>query len=458
MEEVFEEAVEEEEEDNRELSWTESLRRSKLPVLVWVVFITTFAACAFGGTGFLAFSVAGYAWILCLALSVMVIPANLDRIAFPVSIWLPWILFVVIEGYMSDYVNLQRSTMLLCPIIVGMAASTGRIDETQLFNFSLLMKVFALALLILTSLLTGLLVTGKLPGATGLAPQAITATILASFFASGYSFGRVNDLFWWSAIVLLPVVALTRMAIFVSGLSLPATFAPMKFPTRATLLVVVMLLGVGLFYTSRVQGKMFMSGQGTIEDIGNEEDLATSGRRHMAEVLVEQISEKPIWGYGANASEDLILKLTEGTLTHPHDDWLRFMYDYGAVGTVLFFFTLVIQVRHLLKKAHRTEGEIRTFFFAAASTFLPFALIMFTDNIVLYAAFFGNLQFTIIGLAYAAEKRSRLEKVYYEDDEFYENQYRRTSRSLVYREDEGSGNDDTDPTSKSPEPPEDQSR
>jgi hypothetical protein len=61
---------------------------------------------------------------------------------------------------------------------------------------------------------------------------------------------------------------------------------------------------------------------------------------------------------------------------------------------------------------------------------------MFTDNIVLYAAFYGNLQFTIIGLAYAAEKRARLEKILYEEDEFYENQYSKTSRSLYYREDE----------------------
>jgi len=125
-------------------------------------------------------------------------------------------------------------------------------------------------------------------------------------------------------------------------------------------------------------------------------------------------------GHGANASEELILKLSEGQLTHPHNDWLRFLYDYGIVGAALFLLTVINQVRHLLKKAWNTEGELRTFFFAAASSFLPFVLMMFTDNIVLYAAFYGNLQFTIIGLAYAAEKRARLEKVLYEEDEFYE--------------------------------------
>ncbi len=31
---------------------------------------------------------------------------------------------------------------------------------------------------------------------------------------------------------------------------------------------------------------------------------------------------------------------------------------------------------------------------------------MFTDNIIPYAAFFGNLQFTLLGLAYAAHAAS----------------------------------------------------
>jgi len=181
---------------------------------------------------------------------------------------------------------------------------------------------------------------------------------------------------------------------------------------------------------------MFMKGEGTLQDIGDEKNLATSGRRHIAEILILEIANKPWWGHGANASEELILKLSEGQLTHPHNDWLRFLYDYGIVGTALFLLSMIFQVRHLLKKARHSHGEIRAFFSATASSFLPFALIMFTDNIVLYAAFYGNLQFTIMGLAYAAEKRSRLEKVSYDDDEFYEPPPGRTTRSIAYREED----------------------
>jgi O-antigen ligase len=442
IEEVTDEVLEEVEEVGT-LSWKDALRRSKLSIIVWIVFITTFFACTFGGANFLMYSISGYAWILCFAFSVMVIPANFDSMSFPISVWMPWGLFIILSGYMSDYTNLQRSAILLCPIVVGMAASTAKIDEEQLLNFGILIRIFSVSLLLLATFLTGLLLTGQLPGTTALAPQAITATLLASFFVSGYSFGRVRDLLWWGAVAMLPVLALTRMAIFVSGLSLPFTLSPLKLRLRIILSLTVALLGLALFYTPRVQEKMFMKGEGTLKDIGDEKNLATSGRRYMAEVLLLEIANKPWLGHGANASEEIILKLSNGQLTHPHNDWLRFLYDYGIVGTALFLLTIIAQVRNLLKKARHSEGEIRTFFFAAASTFLPFILIMFTDNIVLYAAFYGNLQFTIIGLAYAAEKRARLEKISYEEDEFYENRYQRTSRSLTYREDERLADDAT---------------
>ena len=87
------------------------------------------------------------------------------------------------------------------------------------------------------------------------------------------------------------------------------------------------------------------------------EDLATSGRRYMAEILLIEIAKQPWWGHGANSSEELVLKLSNGQLTHPHNDWLRLLYDYGVVGTVLFLLTMIFQVRHLLKKARHSEGE-----------------------------------------------------------------------------------------------------
>jgi hypothetical protein len=36
--------------------------------------------------------------------------------------------------------------------------------------------------------------------------------------------------------------------------------------------------------------------------------------------------------------------------------------------------------------------------------FIPMALFMFSDNVILYAAWFGNLHFALLGLGYASLK------------------------------------------------------
>ena len=113
------------------------------------------------------------------------------------------------------------------------------------------------------------------------------------------------------------------------------------------------------------------------------------------------ISENLYFGHGANSSELFVSKLTGG-LTHPHNDWLRLLFDYGYVGTIIFALTLIVQLFHMLKRAKNLTGESKILFYTGASTILSFVLFMFSDNIILYAAFFGNLQFALIGAAYAA--------------------------------------------------------
>ncbi len=421
-------AFEESDEQPVRTTFGELVRSAKLPPVVWMVFLTTFLACVYSGESFFYFSLGGFAWLLSLVFSGIVLTLRIIKTSFPLFLWLPWILTVAGLGYISDFPNMQRSFMLLCPVFVGMAVSTSRITNEHLQSFILMMKIFSVVLLGVVLFLTGMLLTGILPSATGLAPQAITSLLLSTFFVALYSFGGSKNLGWYIVSGVVPIIALTRAAIAITGLSLPLSFSPLKLQTRVIMLVVVCVVGLIIFFTPRVQKKMFFTGEGDIEDIGGR-TFATSGRQHMAEILVTEIAKKPYWGHGANASEQFISNYSRGQLTHPHNDWLRFLYDYGAIPTALFALTLFAQTRHTYKKAREAEGVTKILFYAGASSFLPFMLIMFTDNVVLYAAYFGNLQFTILGLAYAADKTARREAVYEEDE-----LPRRTTRSRAYRE------------------------
>ena len=378
------------------------LRSARLPFLMLWTAGATVVACLAGGT-FLGFQISGLTWFLTLLLALLVLIRQAGSVRLPLWLWLPWVALVITYMSTSHYAHaFQRSVMLLCPLAVGAAVSSFPIPAEKVRGLSLLIRFTAVALLGMVFINTGLLVTGQLPGTSGLASQSITACLLACYFAAEFAHGNKRALVWWGLMAFIPIIGLTRMAILAAGCTLPFTLAPLSMKKRTLMAVGGVALLVAVFYTPRVQHKMFYSGHGSITDLSmNNPDLATSGRRDLWAAMEYRIRANPWFGYGANASEKFVVDQTGG-LTHPHNDWLRLRYDYGWLGTSLYFLCIMAQVFHSWRKARSARGDVKTLLLAGASSFLPFAMIMYTDNIILYAAFFGNLQFALIGMGYSA--------------------------------------------------------
>lgn len=379
-------------------------KKTKLPLIIKVVLITTIIACI--GGEFLGFRVAGYSWMLSLLFALAVLLTAPGRVSFPILIWLPWVIIVIIYAILAVEVQnaVRRSIMFLCPIIVGIAVSKLKINEQDLQTFSSHYKKYAITLCIIILFKSGVFLTGALPLTTGLAPEVMTGSLFAAFLAIKYVLGEKKLLIWWCILAALPVVAVTRMGVLANGLTLPLAFAPMKKAKRIFLLLLIVIAGLAVFYSPRFQSKMFYSGRGTLSEVRlDNPDFATTGRISTWNMMKPGIKEKPYWGHGANANEQFIFRMT-GILGQPHNDWARLLYDYGSIGTVIFGLCMLMQVFHSLKVARRVTGETSILFYSGASSFIAFSLFMFTDNIILYAAFFGNLQFTILGIAYAAHK------------------------------------------------------
>ncbi|MFZ3137367.1 MAG: O-antigen ligase family protein [Thermodesulfovibrionales bacterium] len=382
-------------------------KKIRLPFIVWVVVISTIIACI-GGKGILGYRIAGLGWFIPLVVSLLILAKKPGGMKFPVLIWLPWICIVIIYlSVATDVPNaLQRSIILLCPIIVGMAVSQYSITEQAFQSFKKLYHYLAIALLIVVGFKSGLLITGALPKTAGLAAEVMTGALLCSLYASRYALGEKKAMIWWGALAAIPVIALTRMGIAAAGVTLPLTFAPLKRFKRVFIIILIGVIELGVFYMPRTQEKMFYSGQGTLAELRMDNpNFATTGRKVMWDMMKPEIKEEPLFGHGANADENFVFRST-GIMGQPHNDWMRLLYDYGYIGTIIFGFCIALQFFHALKRAKRTTGETRILFYAGASSFLAFVLFMFSDNIILYAAFFGNLQFTILGLAYAALKNS----------------------------------------------------
>jgi O-antigen ligase len=390
------------------------LEKTKMPFLVKFIFLFT-PLVLFGDFTVLWFRIIGWGWFIPLLISILTLAIRLGRITFPVSIWIPWIIVIIIYQIFAPISALQRTVQLVCPIIIGIAVSTFRYSEAYIKKFISYCKYLAIALIVVVILRTGILLTGALPEITGLAAQVMTGMLLCTLFAARYATGIKKEILWWATLATIPVIALTRTAIVATGLTLPLTFAPLKLRKRAVILIAICLLGLVVFYTPRIQKKMFHSGEGEMSDVINK-DFKDTGRFRMWDLMEDEIRRKPWFGHGANANEDFILAVVRFK-GQPHNDWLRFLFDYGYFGTGIFSLCMIAQVLHLLKRARKKHDGSKFLFYAGASSFVSLSLLMITDNIIIYASYYTNLQFVILGMAYASsgateeiseQKRSRI--------------------------------------------------
>lgn len=378
-----------------------------LPGLILVVVF--FTVLAFFGGSLFGYNLSGLGWVVPLAIALLIVVKNFSKVSFPYVIWLPWGLFLFTQLLFVDYANLdprviplQRTLQLLCPVFVGMAASTYRPTQIMTESFITLCRYLAFILLGVTALKTGILLTGKLPDVTGLAAEVMTVMLLCTLFINRYLlFKEKKDIQLWAMLAFVPFVAVTRTAIAVTLLTFPLAFGPMKLSRRLAVLVLIILLAIAAFYSPRVQKKMFYSGQGEMSDVMSA-DFSTSGRSSMWENMYGNIDDNLLLGFGTGAGETYVYKLT-GQAGYPHNDWLLTLYDYGMLGVSLFALCLIMLLVHAKTRAKYCTSPVNNvLFLAGASAIVPFGMMMFTDNIMVYASYFGNLHFTILGLAYGA--------------------------------------------------------
>ena len=93
---------------------------------------------------------------------------------------------------------------------------------------------------------------------------------------------------------------------------------------------------------------------------------------------------------------------------YPHNDWLLTFLDYGVLGVAVFAWVNVAMLYQCIKHAKQAlSPQTKLFLTAGASMYIPFMMIMYTDNIMVYASFFGLLHYMVIGAGFAAYRYER---------------------------------------------------
>lgn len=373
----------------------------KLPFILWAVLFFTLLASGVKGQ-LLGFNVSGISWMVPLIVSVFIMVSRLNRVTFPLKLWLPWVLLLLIQLFTLDYSlldfrvsPLQRTAQVLTPLLVGVAVSTNRPTQEMLIKFFSVLRSFAYVEIVILLVLSGGMMRG-------FAAENMTVLLLCVFFANRYLlFREMKDIQLWIVLACIPVLAVTRTVIAATLLTFPLAFSPMSLVRRLMFFALIAIAGIAIFQLPQVQQKMFYSGQGELSDIGRSEDFATSGRSRMWEVLFSKAQDEHWMGHGTGSGESLTYSISR--LAYPHNDWLLTYFDYGVLGVGLYALCILLTIWHGFRAQKKTQDKnIRLLFLAGISAFISYMLVMYTDNVMVYASFFGMLHYTFLGLGYGA--------------------------------------------------------
>jgi hypothetical protein len=117
------------------------------------------------------------------------------------------------------------------------------------------------------------------------------------------------------------------------------------------------------------------------------------GRHAISSEMLRVVAGRPLAetliGFGPGSADVLASLVSEGTLTQPHNDWLRIVYGYGIFGSI------VITVFLALAFSGSTT---------AVALAITNAIMMITDNILIYLYY----QFPVVlMIAYSAVRQTR---------------------------------------------------
>ena len=112
-------------------------------------------------------------------------------------------------------------------------------------------------------------------------------------------------------------------------------------------------------------------------------NINSSGRSEMWALLIDRSWENPLFGHGIGASSILVDEHFAPTLGHPHNDFLRFLYDVGFVGLALWLAFLGAAAAglwwHARRSARAGDGNVG-YFLTPLLALLAVSASMLTDN------------------------------------------------------------------------------
>jgi O-antigen ligase len=339
--------------------------------------------------------------------------------------WLVFLLWIALQSVWSPpssygiqhiqvYIQniLVYSLFGLCLLIGGLLAARNPERTVHLIDWAVRwMSRLALALVGLSLLTRGLteiwLITQRTVAVVGLVP--LSWYLMRLYFGVPHSWTPI--VMWLGVLVLGSSRTASATAILL--LTLVTLLKVWRQRTGALAAVSLVLFAAGgtAFLFLRVphyRDRLFTGDTGYISvgDVG----INASGRIAMWKALAKSGRESPVFGKGVGSSGFFALDVSEGTMGHPHNDYMRMWYDLGFVGLGLFLWALVAWGAILARGWYRASIRERPAAYtelAGLLALLSLMLVMVTDNAIVYAGTMAAMGILIgAGLGTAAHRRA----------------------------------------------------
>jgi O-antigen ligase len=210
---------------------------------------------------------------------------------------------------------------------------------------------------------------------------------------------------WYSLVLVAVVVAtLSRTASAIAlGLLLPFRFIGAGW-RRGVLAVAagVVLFVSAVLLIAPLGRRFFLDQPGSLPEVAVAEGINTMGRSTMWAITWTGALERPVFGHGAGAVRQLMQTTLE--LDHPHNDYLKVLYDSGAVGLAALVLGCLMAIarygRYWKHADERGERESAKYHMTAFLAAISFTGSLLTDNVLVYT-FVTIPTFVLMGISVA---------------------------------------------------------
>lgn len=224
---------------------------------------------------------------------------------------------------------------------------------------------------------------------------ALFSVIALAWNLPEWRYGRRSALVRIVAILATIVLSLSRGATVTALLLLPLSRIRSR-PRMADWVRMILVAGlaVGLFYVAFTYltplHERFT--EGDVRTVGGVVSINVSGRDTMWSVTWHSYLESPWIGKGAGSAGKELFE--RAGLSHPHNDYLRILHDFGLIGLLLWALGFAILVRRTWRAWRYADVAGSQVAHVHLAAFLSLAVVgidMITSNPIVYIFIMGPL-------------------------------------------------------------------